>query len=136
MGQASRAVLIVEDEAELRGLTAALLEDGELDTIECESAEAALAIMLIRGRDVAMIFVTSPMLRQASGFDGSAHHLPLPYADSSLAMIVASSSDSLGSEGVTITSNVFRTLISRRWSAGRSTASNRVDSFAKRPMAS
>jgi CheY-like chemotaxis protein len=47
MGQAQqkrRAVLIVEDDAELRGLTAALLEDGELDTIECESAEAALAI--------------------------------------------------------------------------------------------
>jgi CheY-like chemotaxis protein len=38
MGQAqqkSRAVLIVEDDAELRGLTAALLEDGNLDTIEC-----------------------------------------------------------------------------------------------------
>jgi CheY-like chemotaxis protein len=60
MGQAqqkSRAVLIVEDDAELRGLTTALLEDGNLDTIECESAEAALAIMLIGERDVAMIFV-------------------------------------------------------------------------------
>jgi CheY-like chemotaxis protein len=34
--QKRRAVLIVEDDAELRGLTAALLEDG--DTIECESA--------------------------------------------------------------------------------------------------
>jgi DNA-binding NtrC family response regulator len=59
MGQAQqkrRAVLIVEDDAELRSLTAALFEDGELDTIECESAEAALAIMLIRGRDIAMIF--------------------------------------------------------------------------------
>ena len=52
----SRAVLIVEDDAELRGLTAALLEDGNLDTIECESAEAALAIMLIGERDVAIIF--------------------------------------------------------------------------------
>ena len=51
MGQAQpkcRAVLIVEDDAELRGLSAALLEEGELETIECESAEAALAIMLIR----------------------------------------------------------------------------------------
>jgi CheY-like chemotaxis protein len=36
--QKRRAVLIVEDDAELRGLTAALLEDGDLDTIECESA--------------------------------------------------------------------------------------------------
>jgi CheY-like chemotaxis protein len=59
MGQAQqnrRAVLIVEDDAELREFAARLLEDGELDTIECESAEAALATMLIRGRDVAMIF--------------------------------------------------------------------------------
>ena len=58
MGQAQqhRAVLIVEDDAELRSLTAALLEDEQLDTIECESAEAALAIMLIGGQHVALIF--------------------------------------------------------------------------------
>src|SRR5437667_9774047 len=59
MGQAQqkrRAVLIVEDDAELRSLTAALFEDEQIDTIECESAEAALAIMLIGGRGVAMIF--------------------------------------------------------------------------------
>jgi len=59
MGQAQqkrRTVLIVEDDAELRSLTAALFEDEEMDTIECESAEAALATLLIGGRDVAMIF--------------------------------------------------------------------------------
>ena len=59
MGQARRkrrAVLIVEDDAELRRLTAALFEDEKVDTIECESAEAALAVMLIGGREVAMIF--------------------------------------------------------------------------------
>jgi len=45
MGQAEhkrRAVLVVEDDAELRAMTVALLEDGEVDAIECESAEAAL----------------------------------------------------------------------------------------------
>ena len=50
MGQAQQtrgAVLIVEDDAELRSLTVALLKDEQLDTIECESAEAALAVMLI-----------------------------------------------------------------------------------------
>src|SRR5436190_18252529 len=59
MGQAlskRRTVLIVEDDAELRSLTAALLEDEQLETIECESAEAALAVMLMGGREVAMIF--------------------------------------------------------------------------------
>ena len=48
MGQAQqkrRAALIVEDDAQLRGLTAGLFEDSELDTIECESAEAALATL-------------------------------------------------------------------------------------------
>ena len=42
MGQAQqkrRAVLVVEDDAELRSLTAALLEDEKVDTIECDSAE-------------------------------------------------------------------------------------------------
>src|SRR3954463_9474296 len=54
--QTRGAVLIVEDDAELRNLTVALLEDEQLDTIECESAEAALAVMLIGGQEVAMIF--------------------------------------------------------------------------------
>ena len=56
MGQAQqkrRAVLIVEDDAELRSLTAALFEDEEVDTIECESAEAALATLLIGVRQLA-----------------------------------------------------------------------------------
>ena len=59
MGQAQqkrRAVLIVEDDAAVRRVTAALLEDGQVDTIECESAEAALAVMLMGRREVAMIF--------------------------------------------------------------------------------
>ena len=40
MGQAhpKRTILIVEDDAELRKVTAALLEDEHLDTVECESA--------------------------------------------------------------------------------------------------
>ena len=70
MGQAQqkhRAVLIVEDDAELRSLTAALLEDEEIDTIECESAEAALAVMLIGGREVAMIFAD---IRLPGAMDG------------------------------------------------------------------
>ena len=72
MGQAQqkrRAVLIVEDDAELRSFTAALFEDGELDTIQCESAEAALAIMLICGRDVAMIFADVRLRGVMDGID-------------------------------------------------------------------
>ncbi len=72
MGQAQqqrRAILIVEDDAELRSLMAALFEDEELDTIECESAEAALATLLIGGRDIAMIFADVRLRGVMDGID-------------------------------------------------------------------
>jgi CheY-like chemotaxis protein len=50
-----RKVLIVEDDPELRLLMKMVLEESELD-IECDSAEMALATMLLRGHEVAMIF--------------------------------------------------------------------------------
>jgi CheY-like chemotaxis protein len=58
MGEAhpKRSVLIAEDDAERRSLTAALLGDERLDVIECESAEAALALMLMGKCEVSMIF--------------------------------------------------------------------------------
>src|SRR5207247_6639894 len=72
MGQAQQkrqAVVIVEDDAELRSLTAALFEDEQMDTIECESAEAAFALMLIGGRDVAMIFADVRLRGVMDGID-------------------------------------------------------------------
>ena len=47
------------------------------------------------------------MFKQVSGFSGLAHHLPLPYKPSSLAMMVVSSSASFGSDGVAITRDSF-----------------------------
>jgi DNA-binding NtrC family response regulator len=67
--QKRRSVLIVEDDAELRRLTAALFEDEQLDTIECESAEAALAVMLIGGQEVAMIFADIRLRGVMDGID-------------------------------------------------------------------
>jgi len=67
--QKRRAVLVVEDDAELRSLTAALLEEEQLDTIVCESAEAALAIMLIGGREVAMVFADIRLRGIMNGID-------------------------------------------------------------------
>jgi DNA-binding NtrC family response regulator len=72
MGQAQqkrRAVLIVEDDPDIRSLTAALFEDEQLDTIECESAEAALATLLIGGREVAMIFADVRLRGVMNGID-------------------------------------------------------------------
>jgi CheY-like chemotaxis protein len=45
MGQAQpkrRTALVVEDDAELRSLTAALLQEEQLDTIECERLKPPL----------------------------------------------------------------------------------------------
>ena len=72
MGQAQQkrqAVVIVEDDAELRSLVAALLEDEQVDIIECESAEAALATMLIDGRKVGMIFADVRLRGVMDGID-------------------------------------------------------------------
>jgi CheY-like chemotaxis protein len=72
MGQVQpkrRAVLIVEDDPDLRSLTAALLEDENLATIECESAEAALAIMLMGECDVAMILADVRLRGVMDGVD-------------------------------------------------------------------
>jgi DNA-binding NtrC family response regulator len=72
MGQAQpkRTVLIVEDDSELRNMTAALLEESEeLDTIECESAEAALALMVMGERRVAMIFADVRLAGVLDGID-------------------------------------------------------------------
>jgi DNA-binding response OmpR family regulator len=72
MGQAQqkrRTVLIVEDDPELRSLTAALFEDEEVDTIECESAEAALATLLIGGPEVAIILAEVRLRGVIDGID-------------------------------------------------------------------
>jgi CheY-like chemotaxis protein len=72
MGQAQqkrRAVLIVEDDVELRSLTAALFEDEQMDIIECESAEAALATLLIGGREVTMVFADIRLRGVIDGID-------------------------------------------------------------------
>jgi CheY-like chemotaxis protein len=64
-----RKVLIVEDETELRLLMKMMLEESELEVIECESAEAALATMLLRGQDVAMIFADIHLSGEMDGID-------------------------------------------------------------------
>src|SRR6516162_11947871 len=64
-----RIALIVEDDAELRLITKMVLEESELDTIECDSAEAALATMLLRGPDVAMIFADIRLSGVMDGID-------------------------------------------------------------------
>jgi DNA-binding NtrC family response regulator len=48
--------LIVEDDADLRELGAALLEETDLRVIECEDAEQAMGILAREGENVALVF--------------------------------------------------------------------------------
>jgi DNA-binding NtrC family response regulator len=64
-----RKLLIVEDDAELRLLMKMVLEESELDIIECDSAEMALATMLLRGQEVAMIFADIQLSGEMDGMD-------------------------------------------------------------------
>jgi CheY-like chemotaxis protein len=58
MGQAisRKKALVVEDEETLRDLAAAMLEETELEVVECASAEAAVAYLDRCAPDVALIF--------------------------------------------------------------------------------
>ena len=49
-------VLIVEDDADLRELGAAVLEETDLRVVECADAEEAMAIMAREGENVALVF--------------------------------------------------------------------------------
>ena len=59
--------LIVEDDHDLLQLTAMLLQESGFNTVECESAEAALAVMLLGEQDVTMVFAD---IRLSGAMDG------------------------------------------------------------------
>ena len=71
MGQARpRSVaLIVEDNREERSLLAALLEETEFEIVECDSAEAALAVMHIKEDRVAMLFTDIQLAGMMDGVE-------------------------------------------------------------------
>src|SRR3954454_23902209 len=46
-----RTILFVEDGAELRALVVMLFEESDLEIVSCDSAESALATMLLRVRN-------------------------------------------------------------------------------------
>jgi DNA-binding NtrC family response regulator len=69
VGSKQRKVLLVEDDTELRLLTKTILEEAEFDIIECDSAEAALATVLLRGQEVAMIFADIRLSGEMDGID-------------------------------------------------------------------
>jgi CheY-like chemotaxis protein len=70
MGQARPLrpmALVVEDDDDQRALAAVLLEESDMDVVECSSAEAALAVMQNVGDRIAMVFTD---IRLAGNMDG------------------------------------------------------------------
>ncbi len=48
--------LVVEDDAAIRNLATAVLEETELDVVACDSAEAAISVLERSGHHVALLF--------------------------------------------------------------------------------
>jgi CheY-like chemotaxis protein len=67
--RATRAALIVEDEALVRQLASTLLEESDLHVIECESAEAALSVLQRRGDTIALCFIDIRLPGLIDGID-------------------------------------------------------------------
>jgi len=59
--------LVVEDDADQRELVCALLEECDMDVIQCETAESAEAVLEKVGGDLSMIFTDVNLAGHMSG---------------------------------------------------------------------
>jgi DNA-binding NtrC family response regulator len=59
--------LVVEADQDQRALVATLLEESDLRVIECDSAEAALAVVEIKGDEVAMVITDVDLAGRLDG---------------------------------------------------------------------
>ena len=74
--------LLVEPDQEQRALVATLLEESDLQVIECDSAEAALAVVDMKGDHMAMVVTDVELAGWLDGIELAqnldAHHPELP----------------------------------------------------------
>ncbi len=61
--------LVVESDPEQRALVATLLEESELQVIECDSGEAALAVMDLKGDHMAMVVTDVELAGRIDGVE-------------------------------------------------------------------
>jgi CheY-like chemotaxis protein len=61
--------LVVEDDAIQRELAATLLEESDLEVVECQSAEAALSVLERRADEVELLFTDVQLAGAMSGAD-------------------------------------------------------------------
>jgi CheY-like chemotaxis protein len=64
----ARIALVVEDDPDVRSLAATLIEETDLDVVEEDSAEAALAFLKANARSVALLFADI-RLRRMDGME-------------------------------------------------------------------
>ena len=74
--------LVVETDQERRALVATLLEESDLRVIECDSAEAALAVVDMKADHMAMVVTDVELAGRLNGIELAqnleAHHPELP----------------------------------------------------------
>jgi DNA-binding NtrC family response regulator len=74
--------LVVETDQEQRALVATLLEESDLQVIECDSAEAALAVIDLKADHMAMVVTDVELAGRLDGIELAqnleAHHPELP----------------------------------------------------------
>jgi len=74
--------LVVEADREERALVSTLLEESEMQVIECDSAEAALAVVERKGHQMAMVFTDVGLAGRMDGVALAqrldAHHPDMP----------------------------------------------------------
>jgi len=61
--------LVVEADHDQRALVATLLEETELQVIECDSAEAALAVLQMKANRIAMVFTDVGLAGRLDGVE-------------------------------------------------------------------
>jgi DNA-binding NtrC family response regulator len=74
--------LVVETDQEQRAFVATLLEESDLQVIECDSAEAALAVVNLKADHMAMVITDVELAGRLDGIELAqnleAHHPELP----------------------------------------------------------
>ena len=70
MGYAHRSTaLVVENDEAQRTLVSLLLEESEMDVIECESAEAAILVLEESGDNVSIVFTDLELAGMMDGIE-------------------------------------------------------------------
>ncbi|MCJ2044454.1 response regulator [Methylobacterium sp. J-078] len=89
--------LVVEDDAEVRNLATAVLEETDLDVIACDSAEAAISVLERAGGQVALLFAD---VRLGAGMDGIALATAVERRWPDVRVVLTSGGDARGVAGL------------------------------------